>query len=105
MTPVTHSSPYRNMKNKRLLGILAVIVTLLMIPAIAMQFSTEVNWSTFDFLVAGVLLLVTGLSIEFVLRKVSRKYQVILVVTILGMLLLIWIELAVGLFGTPFAGN
>ena len=93
------------MKNKRLLGILGIVVTLLLIPAIAMQFTQEVNWSSFDFLVAGILLLSTGLSIEFVLRKVSRKYQVILVLSILGLLFLIWIELAVGVFGTPFAGS
>lgn len=105
MTSQTHPSTNATMKNKRLLGILGVIVTILLIPAIAMQFSTEVNWSLFDFVIAGILLLLTGLAIEFVLRKVSKKYQIILVLTILGLFLLIWIELAVGIFGTPFAGS
>ncbi len=93
------------MKNKRQIGILTGTGILLLIPFIAMQFTTEVNWSLFDFIIMGLLLLGTGFSIEYVLRKVSKKYQVILVVVVLGVFFLIWIELAVGIFGTPFAGS
>lgn len=71
-----------------------------------MQFSNEVNWSIMDFVVAGVLLFGTGLTIEFVLRKVkTRKNRILVCGIILLLLLLIWIELAVGLFGSPIAGN
>jgi len=71
-----------------------------------MQFTNEVNWSAMDFVVAGVLLLGTGLSIEFVIRKVkTRKNRIIICGIILLVLLLLWIELAVGLFGSPIAGN
>lgn len=71
-----------------------------------MQFSNEVNWSIMDFLVAGVLLFGTGLTIEFVLRKVkTRKNRILICGIILLLLLLLWIELAVGLFGSPIAGN
>ena len=93
-------------QNKRLFGILSGVAVLLLIPFIAMQFSSDVNWSAFDFIIAGVLLLGTGLSIEFVLRKVkTRERRIALCVTILALLALIWIELAVGLFGTPIAGQ
>jgi hypothetical protein len=93
-------------KNKRLIGILLMVALLLLIPLIAMQFTDEVDWSPFDFIVMGVLLLGTGLMCEFVLRKVKKTgYRISLVVAILIAFLLIWAELAVGIFGTPFAGS
>jgi ABC-type cobalt transport system substrate-binding protein len=94
------------MENKRLIGIILTVVFLLLIPLIAMQFTNEVNWNLADFVVAGVLLLGTGLICELVMRKVKKtNHRIILCTIILVVLLLIWIELAVGLFGTPFAGS
>ncbi len=94
------------MKNHRLTGILIAIGVLLCIPLIAMQFTNEVSWDSFDFIVAGILLLGTGLTIEFVMRKVkSRNSRIITIVMVLALLFLIWAELAVGIFGTPFAGS
>jgi len=93
-------------QDKRLTGIVLAAGLLLLIPLIAMQFSTEVNWSLFDFLVAGVLLLGTGLLLELVLRTVKNTQQrIILCLAILAGLFLVWAELAVGIFGTPFAGS
>jgi len=93
-------------KNKRLFGIVLTVVLILLIPLIAMQFTSEVDWSPFDFLVMGILLLGTGLACELVLRKVKKTaYRVAIVAGILVALLLIWAELAVGIFGTPFAGS
>ncbi|MBA4146235.1 MAG: hypothetical protein DI538_01305 [Azospira oryzae] len=93
-------------QNKRLAGIVLAVVVLLFIPLVAMQFTHEVNWSIFDFAVAGVLLLGTGLLCELVLRKVSiRKNQILLCMIILAVLLLVWAELAVGIFGSPIAGS
>jgi len=94
------------MKNKRPIAILISVVIILLIPFIAMQFTNEVNWTLFDFIVAGVLLLSFGLSVELVLRKVKiRKYRIALVLAFLFALLLIWAELAVGIFGTPLGGS
>lgn len=93
-------------KNKRLMGIVLTVALLLFIPVLAMQFTTEVNWSPFDFVVAGILLLGTGLLCELVLRKVhNSKYRVAIVLAILAALFLVWAELSVGIFGTPFAGS
>ena len=54
----------------------------------------------------GTLLTITGLLIGVILQKVKNsKNRLILIVTIVMMFFLIWAELAVGLFGTPFAGD
>jgi hypothetical protein len=89
------------MQNKRLIGIVLVVAFLLLIPLIA-----GFPWTRIDFVTAGVLLLGTGLLCELVLRKVKKfEYRIALCAAILITLALIWIELAVGLFGTPFAGT
>jgi hypothetical protein len=94
------------MTNKRLLIILLVLLSLLLIPLIAMQITDEVNWTITDFIIAGSLLIGTGLLSEIVMRKIKNiNYKVGLIVVILIILILTWIELAVGIFGTPFGGN
>lgn len=71
-----------------------------------MQFTAEVNWSLFDFIAAGILLLGTGLAIEFVLQKVkSIKNRILILGIMIILLLLLWVELAVGIFNSPIAGN
>lgn len=88
------------------MGILVVIVALLLIPLIAMQFTEEVSWTPFDFVIAGFLLLVTGLTCELVLRKVKGgRLRIVICIAILLLLFLIWIELAVGIFDTPLSGS
>lgn len=94
------------MQNKRLIGIVLTVVFLLLIPLIAMQFTDEVKWTLSDFIVMGILLFGTGLTCEFVLRKVTKiKNRIAFCAVILAVLFLIWIELAVGIFGTPFGGT
>jgi hypothetical protein len=92
--------------NKRLLFILISIGALLSIPLIAMQFTEEVNWSPLDFLIMGFLLLIVGIIIELVFRKVRKNgHRFLILLGILLVFFLIWAELAVGIFGTPFAGS
>ena len=94
------------MKNRRPLIIAFAVVLLLLVPLVAMQFTHEVDWSLEDFLVAGALLLCTGLLGEFVIRKVSRMaVRIALCAALVVILFLTWAELAVGVFGTPFAGS
>lgn len=78
----------------------------LMVPFLAMQFSREVNWTLGDFVVIAVLLITAGLLHVAVSRKVNNaRYRAVLgAVLVLGVLL-IWVELAVGIFNTPFAGS
>lgn len=79
---------------------------ILMVPLIAMQFTDEVNWGLFDFVIIGTLLLSTGLAYEVLARKMeTAKHRAALAIILTATVLLIWAELAVGIFGTPFAGT
>ncbi|MEE4196890.1 MAG: hypothetical protein V2I54_04545 [Bacteroidales bacterium] len=87
------------MKNKRLTFILLGIALILFIPWVAMQFTTEVNWSLSDFIIAGVLLLGTGILCEIAIRKIKNIHlQLAVCGIILLFFLLVWAELAVGIF-------
>lgn len=77
----------------------------LFIPFLAMQFSNEVNWSLFDFVVMGVLVFSAGVVFQFVMRKVSDKFRMPLLIILALVVLLLWTELAVGVFGSPLAGS
>lgn len=93
------------MKNKRLVLIILTSILILLIPLIAMQFTDEVNWTLSDFVVAGALLLSTGLLCELAIRKISQKgIKIAVCITLLVILLLMWAQLAVGIFGNPFSG-
>lgn len=94
------------MKNRRIFFIFLGSVLLLLLPLIAMQFTDEVNWMLSDFVVAGVLLFGTGLACELVIRTVKKiNYRIAICVALLVLFLLVWAELAVGIFGTPFSGH
>ncbi|MBP8726274.1 MAG: hypothetical protein KBF37_12405 [Saprospiraceae bacterium] len=90
----------------RLLTILVGATVILFVPLVAMLFTKEVKWTLFDFLVAGILLVGTGLVLELILRKVKEaKYKLLASIVLLVLFILIWAELSVGIFGTPIAGN
>jgi hypothetical protein len=76
----------------------AVPVILLLIPAVAMRFTSEVDWSAPDFIVMGALFGAIGLGIEFLLRR-SRNaaYRVGSVLALVTAFLTIWVNLAVGM--------
>lgn len=94
------------MKSKRLQAMLIFSALILSVPLIAMQFTDEVDWSVFDFLIGAFLLTSLSLGLETVFRNISDFYsRIIFCVIILVVFFLVWAELAVGVFGTPFAGS
>jgi hypothetical protein len=95
-----------SVKSTRLIIILSIVTCLLLLPLVAMQFTHEVDWDIHDFTIMGILLYGTGLSCELVMRRVKSPGKRFLYcgLILLG-LFLIWAELAVGIFGTPFAGS
>ena len=79
---------------------------LLLIPLFVNIFSKQVNWSLFDFIVMGFLLGLTGLSIHFTMEKVRNKtLRIVPIIFVLIIFLMIWAELAIGVFGSPIAGS
>lgn len=94
------------MKAKIIVIIIISVLALLLIPFVAMQFSNEVDWKLMDFVLMGLFLFGTGSLCSFVLQKVrSLTYRILICAVIILILLLIWAELAVGVYGTPFSGS
>ncbi|MCU0391359.1 MAG: hypothetical protein MUE81_09600 [Thermoflexibacter sp.] len=93
-------------QEKRRIAMVLMIALLLSIPLVAMQFTEEVKWTLFDFIVAGVLLSCTGFALEFMFKKIKNtKHRILAFALILIILFLVWIELAVGIFDTPLGGQ
>ncbi|TMM56832.1 hypothetical protein FEE95_10040 [Maribacter algarum] len=91
---------------KRLLVFLAIIVLILLIPLVAMQFTDKVNWGLGDFLIAGFLLFTTAILIELLTQGIpNRTHRLVLISLVFLGFLLLWAELAVGIFGSGIAGD
>lgn len=94
------------MKTISLFRIATVTAALLSIPLIAMLFTKEVQWNLLDFLVDGAIIASTGIAIEWIRHNQRlQKRKVLFIAIVLIFVALLWAELAVGLFGTPFGGN
>jgi hypothetical protein len=93
-------------QKQKTLIIYALPLALLSIPLVGNLISNEVNWSVSDFLIAGILLFTTAFLVNLVRNRIKKQSQKVLVtIFILLALALIWLELAVGIFGSPFAGS
>jgi high-affinity Fe2+/Pb2+ permease len=87
------------MKTNRYVIIVSITALLLLIPFIGMQFTDEISWSWLDFVVAAALLMLTGFTLTYISGNIKQKsYNFILSVGVLIILLLVWIEFAVGIF-------
>jgi hypothetical protein len=65
-----------------------------------------VQWTLLDFVIAAILLGCTGNAYVLVARRTPEvKRRVLIGTVLLAALLLVWAEMAVGVFGTPFAGS
>ena len=77
----------------------------LLIPLVGVIFF-DLDWTGFDFLVMALLILSLSILINLILYYFnSAKLKLLLVFILVILFLLIWAELAVGIFGTPFAGS
>lgn len=75
-------------------------VALLALPFIAMQFTSEVDWSPIDFVVMAILFAMAGLAIELAVRASAKiSYRTGAAVAALAGFLLVWVNLAVGFLG------
>ena len=94
------------MKYKKLLPISCAIVLLLLAPLLAMQFTNEVIWTPFDFIIAAVLLIATSVLSQLILRKTTIiQYRICIFAIICILLVFVWAALTVGFFDTAFGGS
>lgn len=78
---------------------------ILLIPLIGVIFF-ELDWSGFDFMIMALLILFFSLVINLALCYISSsKFKYVIVLILVLLFLLAWSELAVGVFGTAFAGS
>jgi hypothetical protein len=74
---------------------------LLLVPLVAMRFTSEVNWEVDDFAFAGIMIVGTGLLFEAAVRMSSnRAYRFGAALALVISFLLIWVNLAVGIIGS-----
>lgn len=101
----------RNIKKR--LSIWAFVVALiLLVPFLAMQLQMKVYdpgsgyeqiaWTLSDFVIIGALLFGTALTYELLARKMKNAtHRAVLGIVLTAVLLLIWADLAVGIFNIP----
>ncbi|WP_299178704.1 hypothetical protein [uncultured Chryseobacterium sp.] len=93
-------------KQKTNILIFAVPALLLASAFFGNLFIQGFDWSLFDFIIAGVLLFGTAFFINLVVNSKKTFFSKLVICAIILLLLaLVWIELAVGIFGSPFAGS
>lgn len=81
-----------------------VAALVLLLPLLAMQFTDEVNWTVFDFVFAGALILGTGATFEITVRKTDdTAYRAAVGLALAAAFFLVWVNGAVGIIG--HAGN
>ena len=85
---------------------LIIFGTLLSIILLFNFISDEFNWNVFDFIIFIIMMIFAVASFELVSRiTIKEKSQKILFALIIIVFLLIWAELGVGIFNSPFAGD
>lgn len=88
------------MKLRSFLPVLLVPLLLLLIPLVAMRFTTEVNWTALDFIAAWVMLTGAGVAYKLAtLRAVNLAYRAAAGLAVFTGLLIVWGNLAVGFIG------
>ena len=90
---------------QRFIKAVVVPLFLLLLPYFAMQLTNHIKWSTFDFFVMALLLILTSLSINFALVYTQSLKKWLIIIIIVLLFLLLYTELAVGIFNSPFAGD
>ena len=98
MTATLHPDTWRRSPLRMLMW--ATPTALLIAPAVAMQFTREVQWTAFDFVFAAVLLFGATGTVDIAIRKGgSTSYRLGAGLAVLVSFLLIWVNGAVGVIG------
>ena len=69
------------------------------------MYINDFNWSLVDFIIMGVLIFSFLSFINFIRKKFSGIKEILAIIIVVIVFILLWAEVAVGIFGSPFAGN
>ena len=72
---------------------------LILLPLVAMQFTSEVNWTASDFVFAAIMFGSVGLGLELAVRRGNRAYTIAAALALLVSFLSFWFTGAVGIIG------
>lgn len=87
-------------RNRWRIAAWSIAALILLLPLAARQFSDNVNWSLGDFVLAGVLVIGTGITYELAVRMTrSIAYRAAAGMALAGAFLLVWLNGAVGVIG------
>ena len=86
------------LQNSVFIWIAVTTGAILLIPLIAMQFTTEVKWDEADFIVMGFLLFATTSLFVLAARRTPRKHRLLIGGMFMAAFLYLWAELGVGVF-------
>tara|TARA_B100001109_G_scaffold179970_1_gene147475 strand:- start:292 stop:555 length:264 start_codon:yes stop_codon:yes gene_type:complete len=78
---------------------------LLTIPFLSNICINDFNWSLLDFIIMGVLIFSCISLINLIRTKFSGIKETLALIIVVLVFILLWVELAVGIFGSPFAGS
>src|SRR5918993_1142840 len=79
----------------------ATAAFLLLLPLIAMQYTSEVNWDETDFIVFGAMLAVACGTYELAAKATSNgACRAAVGIAVAAAFILVWMNLAVGIIGT-----
>ena len=94
------------MRYKRFVYRLVSAWSLLLLPWLGSLWTEEVQWKLGDYCVAAILLGSVVVIVELISSfTLDRKYKRLFIALSILFFMLVWVELAVGLFGSPFAGS
>ncbi|MBU1202865.1 hypothetical protein KKH39_02390 [Patescibacteria group bacterium] len=86
---------------KKIIRLAIITVVILLIPLIASQFTKDVKWDWFDFILMGILIFGTGLAYELISKRSDKyEYKAAIGIGLLGGFLLFWVNGAVGIIGS-----
>lgn len=93
-------------KQQKTALIFAIPSVLMAAAFISNYFVEGFNWTGSDFLIAAILLFGTASFIYMIVNsKLSFRAKIMISIVIVLILMVIWVEMAVGLFGSPIAGS
>ena len=93
--------------NKTQKVLFSVIMLILAIPFVEqLDGKAAFNWSILDFTITFIMLSVFGFGLEIGLRKLSsQRVKLMVALSVTFIFILVWAEIAVGIFNSPIAGD